>query len=568
MHRRTERFRSERASTWRATLGFLCALLAVAAVALEHGFYREILPVPLLIGAQVAASWAALYVSGEVRPSLSRKTHWPSAFSFLSELAVVLSLGLEVADVQPSSEIASALVFTVLACRFNSFLARRLPEPSLLLPASFIVLIAMSTALLMLPVSTPPDRPIGAVDALFTATSSVCVTGLIVRDTASGFTPFGQTVIAASIQLGALGVMIFGSTLAMLLGGRLSLRENITLSTALNEYPSKRLVNFAWFIVITTVTLELVGAGLLYFTWPDSEVPPGASRLGLALFHSVSAFANAGFDITGESLVGLRWNPSVFTVFVPLIVLGGLGFIVLDDVWRWGIDRARKRRNPRRLTLHSRIVLVTTLALIASGWAVIFVAQSQLPGLSMTERSLDAMFMSVTARTAGFNTVPMDELAAGSRFMLMSLMIVGGSPGGTAGGLKTIVFALLVLAVISTLRGRSEVEVFKRAIPDELIKRAATIAFAIATLISLNIILLDLTETIPFEELLFEVISAATTTGLSLGATETLSPFGRVIISVTMLLGRVGPLVFAASFVSLHEGKGQYTYPHDSVTMG
>jgi trk system potassium uptake protein TrkH len=366
-------------------------------------------------------------------------------------------------------------------------------------------------------------------------------------------------------------MMIFGSTLALLFGARLSFRENLTLSSALNEYPAHRISRFVGFIVLTTLAIEAAGAVVMYALWPAEGLTPSA-RMGMAVFHSVSAFCNAGFDLTGQSLVGMRGTALPYLGAMPLIVLGGLGFLVMDDLWRrrgrFGGDRAA---GPSRLSIHSRIVLVTTATLLLSGAILIFIAQLKVPGVPTGQRLLDAAFLSVTARTAGFNSVPMEELAPGSRFVLMVLMLIGGSPGSTAGGIKTTVLAMLVLSVWATLRGRDEVEVFGRALPDALAKKAATLGFGMITVVATATLILDLTEQIPFEPLIFEVISAASTTGLSLGVTDDLTPAGRVVLSVTMFLGRVGPLAFLGALIVQRGGAdkgGAYRYPRDTISLG
>ncbi|MBZ0173187.1 MAG: hypothetical protein K8E66_12455, partial [Phycisphaerales bacterium] len=391
--------------------------------------------------------------------------------------------------------------------------------------------------------------------------------GLAVRDTGTEFTPFGQAVVLGSIQIGGLGVMIFGSTLALLFGARMSFREHVTLSMALDEYPAHRIARFAWFIVLTTFILESIGAMILYLAWPDDQLANG-SRLWYSVFHSVSAFCNAGFDVTSESMIGVRTHPSAYLGIVPMIMLGGIGFLVLEDLDRHVRSRLRGRRDRIRLTTHSRVILATTAGLLFGGFAIIFIAQTSAAGTVSGQAVLDAAFMSTTARTAGFTTVPMEDLSSGSRFTLMALMAIGGSPGSTAGGMKTAVFAVLVLAIISTIRGRSEVEVFGRALPDALVKKAATMAAGLFSVVTLAMLTLDLTETIPFEPLFFEVISAATTTGLSLGATGELSQAGRVVITVTMFLGRVGALALLAALIGGMGGEGRYRLPRDTISLG
>lgn len=550
-----------------ALVSFVLAALGSATVALEHGFDDAPLPGWLSSVLQFTLPWLALFAAGDVAWGLRPSVRYRRPLGWIGE-GLILIAGTALAAGVTHADSALAIAAGVAAAiRLNGVLARSMSRPGALFPLSFLALIAVSTSLLMLPAATPADQRIRWIDAVFTSTSAVCVTGLSVRDTATGFTMFGQGVILASIQLGGLGIMIFGSTLALLFGARLSYRENVTLSMALDEYPAHRIARFTGFIVLTTVLLEAIGAAILYVSWPQLAEGPGGRAWG-AIFHSVSAFCNAGFDITGQSLIGVRAHPAPYLGIMPMIVLGGLGFIVLEDVYRTTRDRIRGKRLDWRLTTHARLTLLTTGALLFAGFAVILLAQSMAGGSISGQRVLDAAFMSTTARTAGFTTVPMEELTSGSRLMIMMLMTVGGSPGSTAGGIKTVVFAVLVLAVISTVRGRDEVEVFGRALPDALVKKASTVAAGLFGVVAVSTLTLDLTERIPFEPLFFEVISAATTTGLSLGATSELSPAGRIIITVTMFMGRVGALALLASLIGSAGRGGRYRLPRDTVSLG
>lgn len=557
-----------RADAKRTGLALLVALVASVAVAVEHGFGFEPDPVWLMPILQIAACWAALVMAGEVRPLVAGAARWASIPGRVAELGLLLAAVADALGLAITIEIASVVVAVALAFRLNAQLSRTIANPSVLFPASFLILIVLSTVLLKLPAATPVGRPIGWIDALFTATSAVCVTGLVVRDTSVGFTPFGQAVIGASIQLGGLGIMIFGSTLALLFGARLSFRENLTLSSALSEYPAHRIARFVGFIVLTTLTIELIGAVAHFVMWPGGSELPLARRVGLAAFHSVSAFCNAGFDLTGQSLTPMRSGPLPYLGAMPLIILGGLGFLVLDDLRTWAAASRAQGESRPRLSTHTRLVLVTTATLLVLGAAVIFLAQLKSPGVGPGQRVLDAVFMSTTARTAGFNTVPMDELEPGSRFMVMILMTIGGSPGSTAGGIKTVVVAVLAIGVFSTIRGRDEVELFGRSLPDALVKKAAAVAFAFLALIAVVTLTLDLTERIPFEPLFFEVISAASTTGLSLGVTDQISPAGRCVLAATMFAGRVGLLALLASLIVGGGRSGAYRFPRDSVSLG
>lgn len=559
--------RSGGESVPRLTMAAAVALLGAATVAVEHGTREPLLPGVALAFAQVLLTWVALVMSGDVLWKRLNRHRWRGVFGVVGEGLVLAALIAAATGWTGVPEFVSISAVIAFAIRLNGVLARSIRNPAILFPASFLVLIATSACLLKLPAATPADQPISWIDSIFTATSAVCVTGLAVRDTGTQFTLFGQAVVLGSIQLGGLGVMIFGSTLALLFGARLSFKEHMTLSHALDEYPAHRIARFAWFIVLTTLILEAIGVLILYFSWPDDQLTNG-SRLWYSMFHSISAFCNAGFDITSESMIGVRSHPAAYFGIMPMIILGGLGFLVLEDMYRQMRDKLYRKRDRIRLTTHSKIIIATTAILLLGGTLIIFVTQAVTAGPGSVQTLLDAAFMSTTARTAGFTTVPMEELSSGSRFTLLVLMSIGGSPGSTAGGMKTAVVAILVLAIVSTVRGRSEVEVFGRALPDALVKKAATVAAGLFCVVTLAMLTLDLTERIPFEPLFFEVISAATTTGLSLGATTELSETGRVVITITMFLGRVGALSLLAALVGGMGSEGRYRLPRDTVSLG
>ncbi|WP_432797334.1 TrkH family potassium uptake protein [Poriferisphaera sp. WC338] len=506
-------------------------------------------------------------------------------------------------------ELAALILCASDLWRVNAGLARRLKNPGILLPLSFITLILIGTPLLKLPHATPSGMSISWLDALFTMTSAVCVTGLGVRSTATGFTPFGQTVILIFVQLGGLGIIIFASMFAMLIGRSLSIREHVSLSGLMDDLPLYRVSGFVRFIVLTTLAIELIGALLMmpmFAVDGYGEIMGWSGRFFYSLFHSVSAFCNAGFDLTGQSMAEHRYSLGLFTVMMPLIVIGGIGFPVLSNLADMLRHRVSRRRmwNVRqiqsdatslhgtRMTLHTKVVLVTTLSLFVVGTVGIFVGEVmpwvyqaadvgvtghavQIGGegdrgvtVQLGEKLADASFMSVSARTAGFSSVSVEELHPTGQLVLISLMMVGGSPGGTAGGVKTTVIALLILGVIANMRQRKEVEAFGRTISNDTVKKAGTLFFCYIGLIMGMTYLLTLSEPFTFLKVFFEVVSAATTTGLSMGITQDLTSFGKCVIIVTMFLGRVGPLALLGALVLSRSRKVLYRYPHEDVVMG
>lgn len=491
-------------------------------------------------------------------------------------------------------ELALVCLLLLNLWRVNVALSRRLRKPGSLLPLSFVFLIMIGTVLIKLPLSLAPGRELGWIDALFTMTSAVCVTGLIVVDTGSHFSPFGQFIIALFIQLGGLGIIIFGSMLAVLLGSRMSLREGRNLADALNEQPVSRVRMLAGFIVVTTLLFEGIGAAAMYNMWPADYTPH--QRLGASLFHAVSAYCNAGFTLMPDNLMSYRYTALAHGVIVPLLVLGGIGYPVVDNVFqiiRFRISRKQCAMQGMtiaqcRLTLHSKIVLITTAGLYLYGIAVLAAGRlmphvTDAAGLNVTANRTDpgglglrqlgavladSSFMSLTARTAGFNTVPMETLSSAEQFGLMTLMMIGGSPGGTAGGMRTTTLALMVLAAAATIRRRDYPEVFGRRIAPTIMQKAATIGACYVGFVSLITLGLCLVEPFPFIKLAFEAVSATTVTGLSMGITAELTTFGKSLIMVAMFVGRVGPLALLAVLAFGATPKRQYTYAREDVLIG
>lgn len=438
--------------------------------------------------------------------------------------------------------------------------------------ASFLVLILFGTVVLRTTPALYTGRvPLGWIDALFTATSAVCVTGLVVVDTAAHFTRAGQAFLLLLIQLGGLGMITITSLVIVGLGRRLSLRSEEMLGAVPGGIARPSAPQLVRNVVLVTLAIEAAGAGALFLAFLPHFSPGEAAWH--AVFHAVSAFCNAGFSTFSRSLEEWARNPAVLWPIMALIVLGGLGFLTLEEVH--ALRRARGRGERFRLSLHSRLVLATTAALLVGGW-LCFAAlewRGVLQPLPVGARIQSALFMSVTARTAGFNAVPYAEASYASNFLTMLLMSIGGSPGSTAGGLKTTTFVLIGLLAWSRFRGRAAVSIWSRTVPEEIVQRAVGLfVVAFGTMI-LGIFAYTLLEVRmiedPFMWLMFEAVSAFNTVGLSLGATPHLGPASRVVTSVLMFLGRVGPLYVAAALaMRLRPGSRQYRFAHEHVSIG
>ena len=501
-------------------------------------------------------------------------------------------------------------------------------DPTPLLLGSFLFAILSGAGLLMLPAAVQPEYYGGWYfhDALFTATSATCVTGLVIlRDTGVGdhFTPFGQAVILILIQVGGLGIMLFGTVLAMVMGRGLSLRGTAALGEMLSSESRGRVGRLAAFVVLVTFALEAVGAILLYpmFAAPqgrDAVSPSTAKAVWDSVFHSISAFCNAGFSTYKDNLmqganVGqggwvkpLRLHWQVNGVFAPLIILGGIGFPVLQDCARYIraalarlIGRLARRAPaaapdaPRhRISLHSKIALSATVFLIVSGTLALLLVEppagpkphpveagtlrldvnpppaGDWRQMGTAQRLPHALFHSVSARTAGFNTLNMGELSNAGKLVLCCLMVVGGSPAGTAGGMKTVTAALLMLTTWCAIMRRNGVEVFKRNISAELLRKAVTLAAMYLALVGIVTLLLAVAmRDWNFVDLLFEACSACGTVGLSTGVTPNLNVFGKLVLVVGMFLGRVGPVTLLLAFTTRMR-RLAYSYPDENVIVG
>ena len=437
--------------------------------------------------------------------------------------------------------------------------AVKLNPPQVIL-ASYLGIIGIGTLLfVLLPVSY---REISFVDALFTVTSAVTVTGLTVLDTERELNLLGQSLLLLLFQIGGLGYMTIATFFLITLRRKIGLKDRLILAESLNYPGIYGLVRFLKRVVVFVLAVELIGFLLLYAQW--------SMKMGLsdaffpALFHSVSAFNNAGLSTFSDSLSAFRGNLYTNLVFMALIVVGGLGFFVVNDLFLWFKDRAK------RLSTHTKLVLLLSAGLILTGWLGLLMTEAfherGIWSLSWKERLLSTLFLSVSSRTAGFTTVDVGMLSESSAFLLMILMFIGASPGGTGGGVKTTAFAVVVITVISYVKGRKEVVAFGRTVSEDLIRRAMVVLFLSFSYIALVNLTIDRLEEKDFLATLFEVVSAFSTVGLSVGNPEGLSfsadfsPVSKLLIILSMLVGRVGVLSFTVAIMG-RETPRRVKYP-------
>jgi len=435
-----------------------------------------------------------------------------------------------------------------------------------LLVYSFLIIIITGCALLMLPGATVDGEGLVLIDALFTSTSAVCVTGLIVVDTATHFTLFGQTVIMLLIQIGGIGIVTFATFLFIYISGGLGVAQMNAVKSVVAEKNTnllsatlKKVIGFIFFI-------EGIAAAIYFFSW-DYEFASQGQRFFFSIFHSISAFCNAGFSLFTNSLSDAHnvVNLPVNITTMVLIILGGLGFTTIWEI----IQRQNKRRLLRRkLSTHTRIVLIVTGILIFGGTLLILVLEwnNTLADYSVGNKILVSLFQSVTTRTAGFNTIDIGEIGVSAILVMLVMMVIGGSPASTAGGIKTTTIAVVLRSISMTISGKHRMEIFKRTIPNRIIFQAISVLFLALACIVISTILLTITEDLPFLSLFFEEVSAFATVGLSRGITAELSNWGKSILAISMFWGRVGILTFMVAFAKKQENRN-YQYPEETIMV-
>lgn len=590
------RYKNRPLETVLIAVTLLTAVVVAATFVLLYGFHEPLMSLRTLHLIQIGAFMVFLAEKTIRFVNAFSKREFLRVFWFEIPLLVlltivVLSAGSWFAVKDPAHlrmlALGTYLMAQVVAktCRACVNLAASGRNPTKALIGSFCVLIIAGAGMLMLPKSYSTDQ-MSFVDALFTATSATCVTGLIVKDTGEDFTIMGQIVILTLIQFGGLGIVIFGVVLALLLRQALSVRESVAMQDLLSAQTLGKISSIIGFIFMGTIIIEAIGALSLLNLWHDSTgTTLGTSQQWFySIFHSISAFCNAGFCLFNRSLIDYNKSWRVYIVIAPLIVLGGLGFGVLYNIAGITCDKVKrliKRRSaatdvaglsapvvaPVKMRLQTKIVLATSCALIVVGTlAIIIFGRSSDPIEGFTA----ALFQSITARTAGFNTIDVASMSTANKLVLIVLMFIGGSPGSTAGGIKTVTFVVIIMVVYATLLKRRNVEIFKRSVRPVVVGRAITVTVLFAAVLLFGTLLLSLTESengFALEDIMFEAASALGTVGLSTGITSALTTAGKLIIIITMLIGRLGPLTLLASLTFNWKPAG-YDYPSEAIIVG
>ncbi|MDY7225476.1 TrkH family potassium uptake protein [Hyalangium rubrum] len=536
--------------------------------------WREL--VAMLLAASVVAAFGGELVRDTWAFRLRLWRHrWPD---LLFAVPVVLSLGTG----NPRGA-AALVVLRLLAREIIDAVAWRPARPMLealqrrpltMLVLSVLFTVLMGTLALMFPAATRDGQGAPFMVALFTATSAACVTGLTVVDTGSYFSGFGHWVILSLVQVGGLGIMTITTTLALAFRSQLSARTRGAMQEMLDEETVHGFQRLLYSMMLITVTLEALGALALYPSFrlaPDGRVLEASERAFYAAFHSVAAFCNAGFGLYPDNMMRFVGHPTVNLTLMALVVLGGLGFPVVTSLLDWKLWRSRGVRGAWRfLPVHTRVALIASAGLVVGGavsWLVLEWNHS-LAGLSFGERLLASLFQSVSLRSAGFNSVDIARLGTPMMLISLMLMFIGGSPGGTAGGVKTTTVAVLVFTFRALLRNRSDVELMGRSVPVATVYRACAVTLiCVGLLFGLAFLLFAVEPHLPFREVLFEAVSAFGTTGLTTGVTPQLSTAGKLVVCAQMFVGRLGPFTLALA-VGLSKGLSSYSFPSTKIVVG
>lgn len=436
---------------------------------------------------------------------------------------------------------------------------------------SFLIAILIGSVLLALPISSADGKATPFLDALFTATTSTCVTGLVVAPTVTAWSLFGQIVILILIQIGGLGVITIMSGLMILLHKKMGIGDRLLLQDAFNLNSLSGLIRFVKKVVAGTFVVEGIGA-LLYMAVFIPQF--GAKGIWISVFTSISAFCNAGIDIIAEnSLCDYALNPIVNMVTCALIILGGIGYIVWWDVLRvLKKPRTKKGKIFGELTLHSKIVITATLILIFAGAGLIFAFEYNNPqtmgNYTLLQKIQVSLFQSVTTRTAGFATIPQENLSNASAIVCLLLMFIGGSPVGTAGGIKTVTFAVLAASAFASIRNKEDTEVFGRQLTKQAVSKAVAVTCMSFLIMFTSTVLLSAVTNANALDIFYETVSATATVGLTRNLTTSLSSIGKLIIIITMYLGRVGPISLAVAFKRRKDNQNLIRNPIEEISVG
>ena len=441
----------------------------------------------------------------------------------------------------------------------------RIAHPATALVLSFLAVIALGTIVLMLPWARADGPPADALTALFTATSAVCVTGLAVVDTGSYWSTFGQATILGLIQLGGFGIMTSATLFGLVVNRQLRLRSRLLLQAETRSLALGDVRSIAWVILVVTLGIEFVVAAVLALRFALGHGMAWGEAVWQGLFHAVSAFNNAGFSTWPDSLTGYVRDAGLLVPVMLAIIVGGIGFPVLHELF------VRRRQPSHRYTMHTVLTLWGSAALVLGGTVILLLAESAngatLAPLAWPGRVLAALFTSVSARTAGFNVVDIGALQPESLALHYTLMFIGGGSAGTAGGVKITTFCVLLLIVWNEIRGHRDVEFRGRRIASTVQRQALTILVLSATVVVSAVLLLLPMTGLPFEKVLFEVISAFATVGLSTGITADLPPAGKLVLVVLMFVGRVG-VVSLAAILAMNLGRSDFRYPEEKPIVG
>lgn len=541
----------------------------------RHALIGSIVLTLLVVGHGISDRWSAVAVCVVVQGSALaalvpffrhelRQGHWRSLLVFFPFAGLFL-VPISVPAVLVAAAATSPLILSLLIARsplFHEILEYFYDHPTLLILVAFASVIVLGVLLLTLPAASPGPESISPIDALFTSTSATCVTGLIVLDTPHDFTVFGQAVILTLIQIGGLGIMVLSTFALVALGRRLGVKGEQALGDLMETRGVRSAYRLTKFVVSTTFTIESIGAVILTFGY-HAHGQPWRSAIWDGIFHSISAFCNAGFALRSDSIVLFRHNPWMIATFATLIIIGGIGFVVLAALWsQW-----TQIRRPEFKT-HASVVLVATVVLLVSG-SLLYGAlewNASLGPLPTGEKVANAIFQSVTLRTAGFNSVSYESLRSSTAVFMMVFMVIGAAPGSTGGGVKVTTAAVLFGVVRAIGTGRSEVIFFGRKIPDEIVYRSIAIVTIFMAGVAGGATVLFVLEDVAFRSLLFETFSALGTVGLSLGATGELEAAGKLVIVILMFLGRTGPLSLAV--VLGERDTPNVDYPSNRILVG